>query len=349
MDSIPPGGYIIRKVKTLGVTLWDGQVRGHVPNCQTLMRPVARPSADVHTLFLQAYGKFAAKCRAFDEPGVAIVAVDEQTGRAAGIARLTARVGRPVAAVVGRHDQCDLYLDGNDRLALRQLAVVLAPVKSWEKGKPQLSYRVFDLRTGDGMVDEDGKRLTALRAEGPSVLRVAGYTLFILVLGDPTDWPESAADAWAMLPERVYFDELERAPHGSMPKLRIPTTERSSVIIRTAGPRETSELGTGHAGTLEITGPNRTIRMRIGADALTDGVLLGRYSRCDGTEALDDPSLSRVHGLMLHIDDQLIVIDTASSNGMRVHGAETSRLIVLDRDADLQFGKRTLLRWRWSS
>lgn len=353
MDSIPPGGYIIRKVKTLGVTLWDGQVRGHVPNARTIMRPVARPPADVHTLFVHAYPKFAAKCRAFDEPGVAIVAVDEQTGRAAGIARLTARVGRPVAAIVGRHDQCDLYLDGNERLALRQLAVVLAPVKSWEKGKPQLSYRVFDLRTGDAMMDEDGKRMTALRAEGPSVLRVAGYTLFMLVLGDPTDWPEKAEDAWQMLPERVYFDELERAPEGSMPQLRIPhpgRTERSSVIIRTAGPRETSELGSaGCAGTLEIAGPNRTIRLRVGSDALHDGVLLGRYSRCDGTEALDDPSLSRVHGLFLHIDDQLIVVDTASSNGMRLQHEEKARLIVLDRDADLQFGKRTLLRWRWSS
>ena len=330
------------------MTLWDGQQRGHVPNAQTLMRPVARRPTDIRGLFLAAYPKFASKCRAYDEPGIAIVAVDEATHRPAGICRLTARIGRPVAAVVGRHDHCDLFLDGNERLALRQLAVVLAPVKSWAPGKVQLSYRVLDLRTGDGMLDEDGKALRALRAEGPSVLRVAGYTLFILVLGDPTDWPESADDAWAMLPERVYFDELDQMPAGSLPRMRIPRDLRSSVIIRTAGPRQTGEVE-GTAGTLEITGPTRTIRLRIGQEALGDGVLLGRYMRCDGTEALDDPSLSRVHAMLLHIDDQLIMIDTSSSNGMRVVGEEKSRLIVLEKAAELKMGKHTLLRWSWAS
>ena len=341
-------------MKTLGVTLWDGQVRGQVPNAPTLMRPAVRRTANVRELFLSAYPRFAAKCRAFDEPGVAIVAVDEQTGRPAGIARLTARVGRPVAASVGRHDQCDLFLDGNERLALRQLAVVLAPVKSWEAGRPQVHYRVFDLRTGDGMVDEEGKQLRALRAEGPSVLRVAGYTLFILVLGDPTDWPEAADDEWAILPERVYFDELDAAPAGSLPRLRIPRDDqRASVVIRTAGPRDTGmRLGGaegGVAGTLEITGPNRHIRLRVGQDALADGVLLGRYSRCDGTDALDDPSLSRVHAMLLHVDDQLVMIDTSSSNGMRIVGEEKTRVIVLDRDVEMKMGRATKLRWSWSS
>jgi hypothetical protein len=328
-------------MKTLGVTLWDGQARGQVPNAPTLMRPAVRRSANVRELFISAYPRFAAKCRAFDEPGIAIIAVDEQTGRPAGIARLTARVARPVAAVVGRHDQCDLYLDGSERLALRQLAVVLSPVKSWEAGKPQVAYRVFDLRTNDGMTDEEGKQLRAMRAEGPSVLRVAGYTLFILVLGDPTDWPESAHDAWSILPERVYFDELDAVPAHSLPRLRI----------RTAGPRDTG-MGLGGndlAGTLEITGPSRTLRLRIGADALVDGVLLGRYSRCDGTAALDDPSLSRVHAMLLHVDNQLVMIDTSSSNGMRIVGEEKTRLIVIERETEMKIGKATLLRWSWSS
>ncbi len=339
-------------MKTLGVTLWDGQARGQVPNAPTMMRPAVRRSANVRELFLSAYPRFAAKCRAFDEPGIAIIAVDEATGRPAGIARLTARVARPVAAIVGRHDQCDLYLDGSERLALRQLAVVLAPVKSWAAGKPQVQYRVFDLRTGDGMVDEEGKQLRALRAEGPSVLRVAGYTLFILVLGDPTDWPESPDDAWSILPERVYFDELDAVPAHSLPALRIPRSDmRASVVIRTAGPRDTG-MGLGGndlAGTLEIAGPNRTLRLRIGADALADGVLLGRYSRCDGTAALDDPSLSRVHAMLLHVDNQLVMIDTSSSNGMRIVGEEKTRLIVIERETEMKIGRATMLRWTWSS
>lgn len=343
-------------MKTLGVTLWDGQQRGHVPNAPTLMRPVVRRPANVQELFVSAYPRFAAKCRAFDEPGVAVIAVDETTGRPAGIARLTAKVGRPVAAIVGRHDQCDLFLDGSEQLALRQFAVVLGPVQSWERGKPQVRYRVVDLRTNDGMVDEDGKKLRAMRAEGPAVLRVAGYTIFILVLGDPTDWPESAHDAWAMLPERVYFDELDASPAGSLPRLRIPRlAAHTSVVIRTAGPRDTNvgldrRLGSEDvAGVLELDGPNRKVQIAIGHDALTDGVLLGRYSRCDGTEALDDPSLSRVHALLLHVDDQLLVIDTSSSNGMRIVGEEKTRLIVLERGSELKMGRETRMRWRWAS
>jgi hypothetical protein len=125
-------------------------------------------------------------------------------------------------------------------------------------------------------------------------------------------------------------------------------------VIRTAGPRDTGmRLGSAGeqnvAGTLEITGPNRSIRLRVGQDALADGVLLGRYSRCDGTDALDDPSLSRVHAMLLHVDEQLVMIDTSSSNGMRIVGEEKTRLIVLEHDAELKVGRATKLRWSWSS
>src|SRR5512138_898797 len=106
-------------VKTVGVSLWDGQQRGVVPNAQTVYRPAVIPHEmrpGMRDLFLAAYPKFAPVCRSVDEPGLAILAIDERTGRPAGVAKLTARVGRPVAAIVGRHDHCDLFLAGNDTL-----------------------------------------------------------------------------------------------------------------------------------------------------------------------------------------------------------------------------------------
>src|SRR5512147_2241497 len=105
-------------MKTIGVSLWDGQERNG-GNHRTVMRPAVRPRAGLRELFTEAYPKFAAACRAIDEPGLAIVAIDELSGRAAGLVKLLARVQRPVAAIVGRHDHCDLYLTGSDRLALR--------------------------------------------------------------------------------------------------------------------------------------------------------------------------------------------------------------------------------------
>lgn len=345
-------------MKTIGVSLWDGQERGG-GNYRTVMRPAVRPRAGLRELFLEAYPRFAPACRTVDEPGIAIVAVDETSGRAAGLVKLLARVQRPVAAIVGRHDRCDLFLAGSDRLALRQLAIVLSPVESWVRGAG-VRYRVLDLKTQDGMIDEEGRVLRGLRAEGPAILRCGGYAIFILSLGDPTDWPNDARDAWQMLPERVYFDELERCPDGSMPRMRRPPQEKlalrelethHSVVMRTVGPRDTGSrlvAGGDAAGTLEIIGPHRRSHLAVGHDALQDGLLLGRYHRCDAVDP-DDASLSRVHALLLHDHDRLLLIDTASFNGTRVSGEENSRVIVIDRDLELVLGRKTRARWRWTA
>jgi FHA domain-containing protein len=344
-------------VKTVGIDLWGGQVRGVAENRCTVIHHAPRTARPLRELFVGAYAKFAAQCRAVDEPGVAIIAIDECTGRASGIVTLRARVARYVASIVGRHDQCDLFLTGSSELGLRQLAIVLDPVQSWSRDSTNVRYRVLDLRTQTGFIDEQGRTLRGLRCEGPALLRCAGYALFLLPLGDATDWPESAADAWAMIPERVYFDELECSPRGSMPAMRAAappaqlSTTHKSLIIRTHGPRDTGEslVPRGdHAGTLELSGKTHHGALTLGHDALQDGVLLGRYARCDGAGLLDDPSLSRVHALLLHVDDALLVIDTASRNGTRLSGQTDARVIVLSGDTELALGTSTRARWRWS-
>src|SRR5262245_47638206 len=257
----------------------------------------------VRELFLASYPKLAALCREVDEPGLALLAVDEFTGAPAGVVRLRARFGRHVASIVGRHDQCDLYLDRHASLALRHLAIVLDPVQSWSRNSTTVRYRVLDLRTECAFTDEESKRLRGLRAEGPAFVRCAGHALFILPLGDPTDWPESPSDAWAMLPERVYFDELQSSPEGSLRDYRKNTSR--STIFRTEGLRDTGMhlVHGGVAGTLEVIGDTKRGTLNIGDRALRDGVLIGRYARCDGTHLLEDGSLSRVHMLLLHLDD----------------------------------------------
>src|SRR5439155_14295873 len=127
---------------TIGVDLRGHQVRGAAPNMPTLMRPAARPhrARDLRELFAIAYRAFAQRCRQVDEPGVAIVAVHESSGRAQGIVTLRARVERHVAAIVGRHDASDLYLDTSEELALRHLAVILDPVTSWRPGDSSVRY-----------------------------------------------------------------------------------------------------------------------------------------------------------------------------------------------------------------
>lgn len=358
-------------MKTIGIELWAGQARGATPNTATVYggpRPHVRRS--LKDLFRGAYARFADLCREVDEPGLALLAVDEETGAPAGLVRLRARVGRHVAAIVGRHDQCDLFLAHHASLALRHLAVVLDPVASWERGNSRVRYRILDLRTETGFSDEHGKAMRGMRAEGPALMRLANHAVFILPLGDATDWPQSAEDAWSMLPERVYFDEMSCRPEGSvlsMPVASLGSAEarsnanalrrlgdvetQRSFVYRTHGPRETGQglvMRGDVAGTLEIIGESRYGALQIGDAALRDGVLLGRYARCDGAALLEDPSLSRVHALLIQVDDSLLVVDTASRNGTYLPGQPAARVIPVSSGSEIHLGKHTRIRWRWS-
>jgi hypothetical protein len=360
----PVHGRTKTSMKTIGVDLWGDQIRGGGTNNVTCLRPStkAKVRKGFRELFTGAYASFADRCREVAEPGIALVAVDETTGRAMGIVRLLARVQRHVAAIIGRHDECDLFLNAHARLALRHLAVVLDPVADWRAGA-NVRYRVLDLRTTDGFCDENDRQLRGLRCEGPGLLRCGGYALFIMPLGDPTDWPPDANDAWAFLPERVYFDELDRAALGSVRRMPAGSQRpapinsaitHKSLIISTHGPRDTTggsnlvESG-DLAGTLELIGPRNRGTIRIGHDELHDGVLLGRYARCNNAQLADDPSLSRVHALLIQIDDAIIAIDTASLNGIREADQAKARVIQLCGDTELVLGTATRARWHWVS
>lgn len=337
-------------MKTLITEHWAGQVRGVGRNDATRIAPVVRlVGPDLRTLFERAYPVFADKCRAIDEPGLALIAVDERTGNAMGMACLRARVDRHVTAVVGRHDRCDLYLEGSDRLALRQLVVVLAPVTDWRAGNATVCFRILDLRTTDGMLDEHGRSLRGLRSDGPAMVRCGGYAICALPLGDPTDWPGSASDAWECMPERMYHDELARVPDASVVReLAAPNTQ---IVKRTAGPRDTGMLVADRdlAGRLVVRGPSRHTAIDIGHQSLRDGVLIGRYERCNTFGVSDGTSLSRVHALLLLVEDRLLVIDVASTNGTRIVDRADARVIELVGEMELELGSGTFVRWEWSS
>lgn len=338
-------------MKAFGSQVLKHQPRDDSRNRGTEYMPFVEASPlDPGELFTGAYSSFVSACRVVAEPGVAMVAIDERTHRLAGLSFLLAQPGRNVAAIVGRHDRCDLSLDGDDALPLRQLALILDPVTSWRAGRTETSYRILDLRSEHGFRDEHGRTLRGLRSDGAAVLRCAGHVLFVLPLGDPTDWPERGGDAWSFLPERIYFDEQTPMARGSSSKLArpCPSPSRSTRITAICGPRDagvdlvdTDDL----EGTLELGGPSGIERIRIGHAALRDGVLLGRYPRCDRA-CSDDDSVSRVHALLIQVDEALLVIDTASSNGTRDAGGTSARVHQLQATHELMLGARTRARWR---
>lgn len=340
-------------MKTLITEHWAGQVRGVGANAATRVVSVASVvGRDPRSLFVAAYPTFADRCREVDEPGLAVIAVDERTGRASGIAVLRAQVGRHVAMIVGRHDRADLYVPDDPALSLRHLAVVMAPVAGWQPGAGCPTYRILDLRSESGTADESGRRLQGIRCEGAAFLRCGMNVVFALPLGDPTDWPQSATDAWAQIPERVYHDELLHVPDASEVKPRVSLNRSNTVVTRISGPRDLGATLVDReeiAGELMLEGPVSRRSVNVGERALRHGVLIGRYARCDMARTDEDDSLSRVHALLLHVDAELLLIDTASTNGTRMAGGADARVISVSEGAVIELGHATSLRWRWQS
>lgn len=301
----------------------------------TIYRPAAVRHADPYQLFLGTYERFAPGCREVDEPGVVVVAVDEVTGTLVGVCGLRACFGRPVTAILGRHGRCDLVLWGDD-IALRHIAIVIDPVVSWAEGA-RACYRAIDLRTSGGVIDEIGRPLQSFRADGPAVLRCGGQVLFVLPIGDPSDWPPSAKHAWEMLPQRIYLDECGGTARSHA---------RTSLIFRRPAVRSAEELIAGDlAGTLEIEQPGHSSIIAFGTRALLDGVLLGRYDRCELLGDLDD-SVSRVHAMLVRVGDRLVLVDLASSHGLGPIGGGRARVAELVDGAAVWLGRQTRLRWR---
>jgi hypothetical protein len=147
-----------------------------------------------------------------------------------------------------------------------------------------------------------------------------------------------------MLPERVLLreraaepDRWRRRGYAARPEDARRDEGRSRSVI-TAIP---APLGVGEAlvaegesavGTLRILSDRGARRLPVGAEALSRGVLLGRYSRCDASDVLGHDHISRAHLLVKRVGDELVAVDTASTAGTYLEGAERAvRTVALGR------------------
>jgi hypothetical protein len=279
-------------------------------------------------LFVAHYGEIRRFCREMRSAGVAVIAVHVPSCRLAGRLWLGAQAGRPSAAVIGRHRFAELLLRDDAEMSLRHLAVILHPVRSWGRGDWRLS--VLDLRTHRAFEDEAGRRLEGVRCEGPALLSCGEYALFFLQTGDRGDFPPLAADAWAMLPERVYLDERGAEPdRWARRRVRRDARpfaeargEAHSLVTAIRGPVRADDAllreGEAQVGTLRIATDAGRRRLAVGRAATERGILLGRYARCDSSDLLADIGVSRTHLLVISIEGTLYAIDTASTCGSYV-------------------------------
>lgn len=350
--------------KTRIIHLEAGQDRQHRENPETrmLVFESSPPAASFRDLFVRNYAAVRDRCASFGQPGLGVAAVDQFSGRLAGILCVAAKIGTANSAIVGRHSMTDLYLDGDASLSLRHLVVVVSPL---DLTSGEVRFRVIDLRTQAAFQDEHGRRFEGLVAEGPLFIRCGNYVLFCLPTGDPTSWPERAEDAWACIPERVYLEAAEAEPDRWRRKRRvrhrnqhdaISGIERRAAITLVQGElgpvrAQTRLLGEGEqpVGALRLRVGSVVHSVLVGARAIHRGILLGRYERCDvdGSKLLTSENISRVHLLIVEVNERVYAIDTASTNGTWMAEDDREvRIAALDPGTELCLGNDlAYLRW----
>ena len=305
---------------------------------------------DAEALFHDQYETIKMGLNAHLEQGVLIVAVDRH-GRALAQGWLRASLDKTRAAIVGRHTACGIAVPTADRnVSLRHLAVLVRA-----SSHTDAYVRILDLHTSRAFTDESGEVLSAARAEGSLFIGLDGLRLAFLMTGEPA--PESAAHAYAAIPPRVLFEE-RRGTLGIEPRrasrsaIAVPDDQPSELsvdrtLVRSSdGPvaavADLCSPDEPPAGTLVIRGPRRTVRRSVGARALERGILVGRYDRC--AVGLDTGRLSRVHFLIVRDGDQIVGIDTASTNGSWLGEREVT-LTTLEDGTSVDLAQALKLTW----
>lgn len=308
---------------------------------------------DFGALFRDHYAAIREALGGIQQPGVAVVAIDRAAGRLADIAYVAGRVGEAATLIVGRHTRADLRPGDDPAMSLRQLALVVEPLTELARPGRGVCFRVIDLRSQHGLETEEGKTLGGILADGPAFLASGNHAFFFFVTGDPTDWPASSRDAWSFIPERVYLEERRRLARGSARRRAVGRSlaRRSMTVVQPTRPagRLTGEAllchGEPRLGDLVLASRGAARSIPIGATALEDGVLIGRYERCDAADLLGDPNMSRVHLLVVSIAGVPHAVDTASTNGTSV-GGRSIRVQPLTRELTLDLGDAARLTWR---
>ncbi|MBN2358066.1 MAG: FHA domain-containing protein [Deltaproteobacteria bacterium] len=305
-----------------------------------------RPRIDARSLFIDNYKLLRELLQQHATPGLLVAAFEERRPfDYCCWSRATIDKTRPI--LIGRHPACDLMVGRTQHeVSLRHLTVLLRAISFDE-----VRVRVLDLRSEAGFSDEQGRSLRAVTAEGSLFVRIGRVVVALLVTGE-TSWPDKARDAYELIPERVFVEERLRLINGNVPPAAAAwdwddgccthVRARHGVLgLATELCSDDDEL----AGTLSLSMADQQIIRRVGKRALERGILIGRYSRCDlGCTGLTSDQLSRVHLLIVRDGDDVLAIDTASSNGTTIEGQPFRRARLIN-GARLVLGGALTLGW----
>lgn len=340
------------------------------PADRTLFHTAATPPRPLplRDLFVHRLDMIRRAYAGTPDHSVWVAAVDPGRG-IAGAARLQAPAdGTPVHMVLGRHERCDLRLT-DPALSLRHCVLV---VRRQEQG--DLRVRLLDLRTGLGLTGEDGRALESVSVEGHLFVGLGRYVLMVLLGGEDLNFSDDGGAIYDTFPQRVFFDERERVGAlGSARRARLlPKDEWSQenflsgtlTRARSRGvnlkdlksrveihappePLNLAVVDANRAGTLLVKCDAGEATVPLHDPQLKDGVLLGRYDRCDSSDLPFDlpETVSRVHALLLKEGPVLQVLDVASTFGVHNSDHQEVRAVRLAARTSFMLGEHTNLSW----
>jgi hypothetical protein len=265
----------------------------------------------------------AAHVAAHAAEGVMIAAVDGN-GVFDGHSHLRLPATGIAHLILGRHERCDVVLSRDSDVSLRHLLV-----RATRGPHGQLQLRAIDLRSRCGLLSEDGKRCEAIASQGPLFLQVASYVVFLFPTGPSVKaWTHDADETWRGFAPR----SQEILPPPQPLKSRAAPTpgavKLATITIHSSSP-QAGDLTATHA---------------VWSDQLERGILVGRDDRCSHG-GVDEGNLSRVHLVLLSVDDEVWAIDTASTNGTRAFNGSPFRQLLLSGETHIVLADVLTLRW----
>ena len=274
-------------------------------------------------VFRRHFGALRAAHEAHPHEGVLIAAIDEN-----GVFDAHAHLRLPPSGnahlIVGRHERCDIVLSRDDDISLRHLLV-----RATRSPQGHILLRAIDLRSRCGILGEGGTRCEAIASRGPLFLQIASYVVFLLPTGP-------AVKPWTGDPDQTWRNFAPRSQEILPPPQPLksrsapaPGSIRLATITIQSNSPDSGDLTSTHA---------------VWSDQLERGILVGRDDRCSHG-GLDEGNLSRVHLVLLSVDDEVWAIDTASTNGTRVLDGPPFRQLLLCGETHLLLADALSLRW----
>lgn len=226
--------------------------------------------------------------------------------------------------IVGRHERCDVVLSRDSDVSLRHMLV-----RATRSANGTLHLRAIDLRSRVGLLSEDGKRCEALASKGPLFLQIGSYVIFLLPTGPHVKpWTHEADETWRGFAPRNQEILPPPQPLKSRAAPGANAVRLATITIQSSSP-QAGDLTSTHA---------------VWSDQLERGILVGRDDRCSHG-GLEEGNLSRVHLVLLSVDDEVWAIDTASTNGTRVFSGPPFRQMLLTGETHLVLADALALRW----